>query len=50
MKHAHGLYIPQALEDACERRKRSLDALTFGAGTNVTNSAKIHGFLARGER
>jgi hypothetical protein len=50
MKHAHGLYIPQTLKDACKPRKRSLDALTFGVHTTVKNSGKSHDFLTRGER
>lgn len=51
MQHEHGLHNPQTLEDDCTPQcKRSLEALAFGAGTIVTDSGKIHGFLARGER
>jgi hypothetical protein len=51
MQHEHGLHIPQTLEDECTPQcKRTFQALAFGAGTIVTNSGKIHDFLARGER
>jgi nicotinamidase-related amidase len=54
MRHAADLgFLPVLIADACgsvneQARKRSLDALAFGSGNIVTDSATICDLLARG--
>lgn len=54
IRHAADLgFLPVLIADACgsvneQARKRSLDALTFGGNTIVTDSETICGLLARG--
>ena len=56
LRHGADLgFLPVLVADACgsvneQARRRSLDTLTFGGSTIMTDSATIGGLLARGER